>query len=254
MRLHKKHKKIPVRSTRAILRKEKAIPPSEDTLAALVKRGRVRGFISDLEVLYTLPEFEEYLSTLDDLLDQLDIQRISLVETNEKIMERGSSPAPALHTTSRLLIGDADAELDSVQMYLQEIGKVPLLKTEDEIALAKRKERGDKEVVVWGTGKPRREFLHVDDLAKAALFLMQTYDAEAPINVGSGVDLTIAELANLVAAATGFKGAIRLDPSKPDGVPRKLLSVARLDKLGWKAAVSLQEGLAQTAALLRDGR
>ncbi len=105
---------------------------------------------------------------------------------------------------------------------------------------------GAGEVVVWGTGTPRREFLHVDDLADAALFLMRNYSDEGLVNVGCGEDLTIRELAEAVAKVVGFTGALRFDTSKPDGTPRKLLDVSRLSAMGWKAQVPLREGLAST--------
>ncbi len=103
-------------------------------------------------------------------------------------------------------------------------------------------------VVVWGTGAPRREFLHVDDLADAALFLMEHYDGEEIINVGVGEDLTIRELAELIKEVVGYRGDIVFDTSKPDGTPRKLLDVSRLHQLGWRAKIPLREGLAQTYA------
>ncbi len=101
-------------------------------------------------------------------------------------------------------------------------------------------------VVVWGTGTPRREFLHVDDLADAALFLMLHYDDEEIINVGVGEDISIKDLAELIREVVGFTGAIVFDPSKPDGTPRKLLDVTRLHRLGWRARIPLREGLEQT--------
>ncbi len=102
------------------------------------------------------------------------------------------------------------------------------------------------EVVVWGTGKPRREFLYVDDLADAALFLMERYDSEEIINVGAGKDISIAELATLIAETTGFQGRIVYDSTMPDGTPRKLLDVSRLNSLGWQARTSLREGIRKT--------
>jgi GDP-L-fucose synthase len=108
------------------------------------------------------------------------------------------------------------------------------------------KVEGRPEVVVWGTGTPRREFLHVDDLADAALFLMERYDSEEIINVGVGEDVSIAELAQLVADVVGYAGRIVFDTSKPDGTPRKLLDVSRLRALGWQARIPLREGLEQT--------
>jgi GDP-L-fucose synthase len=110
------------------------------------------------------------------------------------------------------------------------------------------KTHGDQQVVVWGTGSPRREFLYVDDLADALVFLAQTYSDEQPINVGVGEDLTIAELAGLVADVVGFAGGLKFDASKPDGTPRKLLDVSRLHTLGWRARVSLESGLRDTYA------
>jgi GDP-L-fucose synthase len=108
------------------------------------------------------------------------------------------------------------------------------------------KVNGDASVEVWGSGNPRREFLHVDDLADASVFLMQNYDGEEIINVGVGQDVTIRELAELIKDIVGFEGELRFDASKPDGTPRKLLDVSRLDSLGWKARISLRDGLAST--------
>jgi GDP-L-fucose synthase len=105
---------------------------------------------------------------------------------------------------------------------------------------------GAAEVEVWGTGTPRREFLHVDDLADACLFLMRSYSDERPVNVGWGVDVSIAELAELVAKATGYAGALRFNTSMPDGTPRKLLDVSKMSGLGWTAGIPLEEGLANT--------
>ena len=107
-------------------------------------------------------------------------------------------------------------------------------------------------VTIWGSGTPRREFLHVDDFAEACLFLMDHYDDEAIINVGSGWDVPIGELATLIAETVGYKGAIRLDRSKPDGVPRKLLDVSRMTALGWKPRISLSDGLRQTWQWYRE--
>jgi GDP-L-fucose synthase len=108
------------------------------------------------------------------------------------------------------------------------------------------RERGDAEVVVWGTGTPRREFLHVDDLARAVVFLMRTYDEGEIVNVGCGSDVSIRELAEMVAGVVGFEGQIRFDTSKPDGTPRKLLDVARVTALGWRPEIGLREGIEST--------
>jgi GDP-L-fucose synthase len=101
-------------------------------------------------------------------------------------------------------------------------------------------------IVVWGTGTPRREFLYADDLASAALHLMATYDSDEPINVGTGADITIAELAAAVADVVGYRGRIEFDPSRPDGTPRKLLDVSRLHATGWHHRTTLQDGLRRT--------
>jgi GDP-L-fucose synthase len=110
------------------------------------------------------------------------------------------------------------------------------------------KASGASSVTVWGTGAPRREFLHVDDLAQACLLLLQRYDSAETINVGLGDDLPIKELAETVAAVVGFEGAIEWDTSKPDGMPRKLLDTTRINELGWHPTISLRDGLASTYA------
>jgi GDP-L-fucose synthase len=99
---------------------------------------------------------------------------------------------------------------------------------------------------IWGTGAPRREFLHVDDCADALVLLMQRFDSPEHINVGAGEDLTIMELANLVAEVVGFRGTVATDPSKPDGTPQKLLDVSRMRALGWSPRYSLRAGLEAT--------
>jgi GDP-L-fucose synthase len=114
------------------------------------------------------------------------------------------------------------------------------------------KVRGEESVTVWGTGTPRREFLHVDDLADAVLYLLQGYDAEQIVNIGWGEDVTIRELAEIVVSAIGYKGKILFDPSKPDGTPRKLLDVTRLSELGWRPKVRLQQGIESTYAWFEE--
>ena len=98
-------------------------------------------------------------------------------------------------------------------------------------------------VVVWGTGTPRREFLYVDDLADACVHLMKNYSGDELVNIGTGEDITIAEFARVVAAAVGYTGDISFDTSRPDGTPRKWLDVSRLNKLGWRARTSLEDGV-----------
>ena len=105
---------------------------------------------------------------------------------------------------------------------------------------------GATDVTVWGTGTPRREFLHVDDLADAALFLMLHYESPEILNVGTGEDLTIRELAEMMARVSGFRGRLVFDDSKPDGTPRKVLDVSRIHALGWKALIALEPGIAET--------
>jgi GDP-L-fucose synthase len=108
------------------------------------------------------------------------------------------------------------------------------------------KMRGDSEVVVWGTGKPRREFLHVDDLADALVFLMKKYDEPGFINVGTGEDIAIGELAQMIKGVVGYPGDLRFDREKPGGTPRKLLDVSRIFSLGWKPRLNLRKGLSDT--------
>ncbi|MFJ3582368.1 GDP-L-fucose synthase family protein [Streptomyces sp. NPDC090127] len=113
------------------------------------------------------------------------------------------------------------------------------------------REEGRDEITLWGSGTPRREFLHVDDLAAACAVLLDRYDGDEPVNIGCGEDLTIRELAQTIAEVTGFQGRIAWDTSKPDGTPRKLLDVSRLTGLGWKPAVALPDGIAATYAWWR---
>lgn len=101
-------------------------------------------------------------------------------------------------------------------------------------------------VTLWGSGTPRREFLHVDDLANACMFLLEEYDAEIPLNVGCGVDITIKELAEIIAQVTGYQGSIEWDSSKPDGTPQKLLDTSRINSLGWKPTIPLEIGIRET--------
>jgi GDP-L-fucose synthase len=105
---------------------------------------------------------------------------------------------------------------------------------------------GAREIVVWGSGKPRREFLHVDDLAAACVFLLQKYDDPEIINVGTGEDVSIRELAELICEIVGFEGELAWDANKPDGVPQKLLNISKIRRLGWSPSISLREGIART--------
>jgi GDP-L-fucose synthase len=112
--------------------------------------------------------------------------------------------------------------------------------------------RGDDSVEIWGTGTPRREFLHVDDLADAVIFMLRNYEDEKIVNVGWGEDVTIRELAELVKSAIGYRGALSFDPSKPDGTPRKLLDVSRMNALGWRPRIPLKAGIESTYAWFKE--
>lgn len=107
------------------------------------------------------------------------------------------------------------------------------------------KQNGDAAVTIWGTGSPKREFLHADDLADACIFLMHNYNEPGLVNIGVGNDLSILDLARLVKKIVGFEGEILIDPSKPDGTPRKLMNVEKLYAMGWKAQITLEEGITQ---------
>lgn len=102
------------------------------------------------------------------------------------------------------------------------------------------------QVTIWGTGTPRREFLHVDDLASACLFVLENYDSPDPINIGCGEDVSIKQLAELIARTVGYKGTLEFDTSKPDGTPRKLLDISKLKELGWSPKISLEDGIKET--------
>lgn len=111
---------------------------------------------------------------------------------------------------------------------------------------------GAPSVTLWGSGRPRREFLYVEDMADACIFLMNTYDGDDFVNIGTGTDITILELAGMIKEAVGYRGALEFDPSKPDGTPQKLLDVSRLTSLGWKAKMGLKEGVQQTIRWYRE--
>ena len=116
-------------------------------------------------------------------------------------------------------------------------------------------QRGEKSLVVWGTGTPRREFLHVDDLADACLFLLEKYDSPEIVNIGRGEDVTIRELAETICEVLGFKGELDFDTSKPDGTPRKLLDMTKLFGLGWRPKIPLREGIREAyACFLQSGK
>lgn len=114
------------------------------------------------------------------------------------------------------------------------------------------KRNGDASVTIWGTGSPKREFLHADDLAEACLYLMENYNEEGLVNIGVGEDISILDLAILVKKIVGFEGEIFTDTSKPDGTPRKLMDVSKLNGFGWKAKISLEEGIQKVYDEIKD--
>ncbi len=118
------------------------------------------------------------------------------------------------------------------------------------IILAKK--NNDPSVVIWGTGTPRREFMHVDDLADACFFLLQNYNQAGLVNIGWGEDVTIKDLATLIASEVGYNGSLEFDTTKPDGTPRKLMDTSKLTKLGWKPSINLEEGIRRTITEVAD--
>jgi GDP-L-fucose synthase len=114
------------------------------------------------------------------------------------------------------------------------------------------KRNGDTAVTIWGTGSPKREFLHADDLAQACLFLMENYNESGLVNIGIGEDISILDLARLVKKTVGFEGEILTDATKPDGTPRKLMDVAKVNGLGWKAKITLEEGIQKVYKEIQD--
>jgi GDP-L-fucose synthase len=112
------------------------------------------------------------------------------------------------------------------------------------IVLAKIK--NEPSVIIWGTGTPRREFLHVDDLADACYFLLQNYNEQGLVNIGCGTDVSIKELAELIVTEVGYEGMLVFDKTKPDGTPRKLMDISKINNIGWKAKIELKNGIQQT--------
>ena len=114
------------------------------------------------------------------------------------------------------------------------------------------KNNNESSITIWGTGVPRREFLHVDDLADAMYFLFKNYNEEGIVNIGCGIDISIKELAELIISEVGFSGKIEFDLSKPDGTPRKLMDVSKINKMGWQASITLIDGIRKTIKEIKD--
>lgn len=182
------------------------------------------------------PIKEEYLLTgaLEPTNEWYAIAKIAGIKTCQAYREQHGLNAISLMPTNLYGPGD-NFDLASSHVLPAMIRK-----------FHEAKVSGQSEVLIWGTGSPRREFLHVDDLADACLHLMSSYDSGEIVNVGTGEDVTILELARVVKEIVGFQGDIVLDPSKPDGTPRKQLDVSRLRSLGWKHSIDLQEGIRRT--------
>jgi GDP-L-fucose synthase len=114
------------------------------------------------------------------------------------------------------------------------------------------KKNNDSSVVIWGTGSPRREFMHVDDLADACYFLLQNYNEAGLVNIGWGDDISIKELAEMIAVEVGYIGSLEFDTTKPDGTPRKLMDTTKINNLGWRASIKLKEGISKTIEEVKD--
>ncbi|WP_287962495.1 GDP-L-fucose synthase [Alcanivorax sp.] len=179
--------------------------------------------------------------------DAISLMPTNLYGPNDNFDLETSHVLPAMlrkfHLAKLVMQGDLDAIVRDEQRF----GRIP----NDVLAMLGlertdggfRRTGAEPKVVLWGTGSPRREFLHVDDLAAACLFLMQNYSDEQIVNAGVGKDVTIRDLAEMIRAVVGFDGEIVWDRSKPDGTPRKVLDVSRIERLGWCSRISLEEGL-----------
>lgn len=114
------------------------------------------------------------------------------------------------------------------------------------------KENNEPKVTIWGTGTPRREFLHVDDLSDACYFLLQNYNEQGLVNIGCGTDISIKELAEMIVAEVGYKGQLVFDKTKPDGTPRKLMDISKINNLGWNPKIDLKSGIKKTILEVKD--
>lgn len=179
------------------------------------------------------PLREEYLLTgpLETTNDAYAIAKIAGIKMCQAYAQQYGSPFISVMPTN--LYGEGDTfDLKNSHVLPALLRKFHEAKQSDAAS-----------VTVWGTGTPRREFMHVDDLADACLFLMQQYNKPDLVNIGVGADVTIRELAELIADVVGFEGDLQFDTTKPDGTPRKLLDVSRINALGWKARIPLREGI-----------
>ena len=182
------------------------------------------------------PLCEEYLLTgpLEQTNEPYAIAKIAAIKLCESFRRQYRSNLISAMPTN--LYGPGD-NFDPVSSHV-----LPALMRKIHLARV----RSESTVEVWGTGSPRREFMHVDDVADAVVFLMERYDDELFVNVGTGEDITIGDLARLVSEVVGFEGQLVFDSSKPDGTPRKLMDTSRLSALGWKPRIPLREGITQT--------
>lgn len=242
--------------------------------AVIMAAARVGGIVANAE------EPVDFLN--DNLLIQTNLFRAAHAAEVDRLVFLGSSCiypklAPQPIPESALLTGPLEATnqayaiakiagIVAVQSYRQQFGRrwiaaMPSnlygpgdnfdLRTSHVLpALIRRfheaRESGADHVTLWGSGTPRREFLHTSDLARAVVFLLEGYDGDSHVNVGTGSDMTIRDLAAIMAETTGFAGEIRWDSSRPDGTPRKLLDVSRINAMGWRTEVSLPAGIADT--------
>jgi GDP-L-fucose synthase len=188
------------------------------------------------------PIREEYLLTgaLEPTNEWYAVAKIAGIKLAQAYRRQYDFPAISLMPTNLYGPGDRFEPLNS-HVLPALIGKFHHAKM-----------TGSDEVIVWGTGTPRREFLYVDDLADACLFLLWCYDSPEPINIGTGEDTSIADLAHLIAEVVGYRGRIVYDPTRPDGTPRKLLDVSRINALGWRATTGLREGIIKTYSWFLD--
>jgi GDP-L-fucose synthase len=189
------------------------------------------------------PMKEEYLLTgkLEPTNEPYAIAKIAGIRMCQSYNRQYGAKFVSVMPTNVYGPGD-NFDLETSHALPALIRKFHEAKISDELRVTSDK----KTVTIWGSGTPRREFLHVDDLADACLFVMKHYDEDEMVNIGVGNDITIRELAELIKEIVGFEGEIRYDNSKPDGTPRKLLDVSRLESLGWRSRISLREGIEET--------